>query len=542
MKYVGLILLAVCSLSCSRFKKERVELIVHNANIFTLDPVMSKAQAMAIRNDSIVAIGAEHEILNAYQSANMLDLRKEFVYPGFIDGHAHFVNYCITQQEVNLIGTASWEACMALLKDATPNRGEWILGRGWDQNDWQNQHMPSNEMLDSIFPSNPVLLKRIDGHAAVANTKALELAGITKTTNVEGGAILISNGKLTGVLVDNAVDLVTNHIPKPTREQKIEALISGEKKLFDLGLTTVCDAGLDVSDILLLDSLQQKGILAMNVYAMVSDNPNNIEYFQKHGAISTDKLTVRSFKSYGDGALGSRGAALLEPYDDAPDSKGFLLSEPAHFENMAQTMDRLGFQWNVHCIGDSANRLILDIMGKQLKGTNDKRWRIEHAQIVHPNDVEKFRRYTIIPSVQPTHATSDMYWASDRLGEKRMKNAYSFNRLKAQNNLICLGTDFPVEHPNPLFTFFSAITLKDTAGFRHPSIDSTQALSSLEALKGITIWPAISQFEDSIKGSLEVGKKANFTVVNRSLLNQESTIHNTHVSHTCINGKVILVN
>ncbi|HRF19041.1 MAG TPA: amidohydrolase family protein, partial [Chitinophagaceae bacterium] len=308
---------------------------------------------------------------------------------------------------------------------AAENKEGWITGRGWDQNDWDLKEFPNNEMLDTLFPDRPVLLTRIDGHAAIANAKALELAGINPGDTLTGGSIEEMEGSLTGILIDNAIDLVSAKIPNATKEQFKEALKDAEQNCFAMGLTTIDDCGLSYSNVEWIKELHSNGDLKMRLYVMLSDAKENYDYAAKNGMIKTDRLNVRSFKVYGDGALGSRGACLLEPYSDKAGHYGFLLSKPEHFDSVANWLSEKQWQMCTHAIGDSGNRTILNIYAKYLKEKNDLRWRIEHAQVVNQNDFALFGKYSIIPSVQPTHATSDMYWAGDRLGAERVKGAYA---------------------------------------------------------------------------------------------------------------------
>lgn len=535
-----LIFISIALFSCNGLKKEKVDLLIRNATIYTVDQNFSTGEAMAIRNDTIVAVGTEHEILNKYQSENVVDARKQFIYPGFNDGHAHFVGYAENLTKVNLVGTQSWQECLERVKKYAAQHPEgWILGRGWDQNDWEESVFPHKSSLDSLFPDQPVLLKRIDGHAAIANSAALELATITPNTRIQGGKIEILNNEVTGILIDNAVDLVEKRVPTATAQQKTNGLLKAQNNCFAMGITSLTDAGLPVSDILLIDSLQQNGPLKMRIYAMVSDDSAHLAYFQQRGKIKTDYLNVRSFKVYADGALGSRGAALLEPYHDAKNQHGFLLNSPEHFTEMAQKMKKMDFQMNVHCIGDSTNRLLLDIMGSVLGGVNDLRWRIEHAQVVHPADVQKFRDYTILPSVQPTHATSDAPWAELRLGD-RIKNAYIFNDLLQQNGTIVLGTDFPVEDISPIKTFYSAVFRKPLHDDSAVAFQPQNALSREDALRGITIWPALATFEENEKGSLEAGKLADFVILNSDLLKiSEQQFSTLEIMATYSGGRLV---
>ena len=393
--------------------KKEADLIIYNAEIYTVDSTFSKARAMAVRNGKIIYIGTNGEIIDNYKPAETIDAANRPVYPGFIDAHCHFLHYGLGLQKVDLVGTRSFEEVLERTIEFSKNTTGWIVGRGWDQNDWEIKEYPDNSSLDSLFPDRPVILKRIDGHAGLANTKALKISGITTKTNVEGGVIEIKNDRLTGILNDNALELIRKAVPLPAEEQIINGLLEAQENCFGVGLTTVDDAGLKRSEIEIIDRLQKNGMLKMRIYAMLDPDEEN-EYYLKTGRYKTDRLNVRSFKIYADGSLGSRGAALIEPYNDDSSNYGHILKPVQYFNEWAKRCYEAGFQLNIHCIGDSANRLILDTYKEILKGGNDKRWRIEHAQVVHPEDLAKFAEYNIIPSVQPTHATSDMYWAESR--------------------------------------------------------------------------------------------------------------------------------
>tara|TARA_R110002050_G_C8944901_1_gene512905 strand:+ start:2006 stop:3652 length:1647 start_codon:yes stop_codon:yes gene_type:complete len=544
MRYIGKVALAILALgviSCEGLQKEKVDLIIHNATIYTVNESFSKEEAMAISNGEIVAIGPEHEIMNKYQSNQTLDAKHQFVYPGFIDGHCHFVGYGLSLQTVNLMGTKSWKECLNRTSEFAKSHPEgWITGRGWDQNDWEVAEFPTFQELNILFPNRPVLLSRVDGHGAIANQKALELAGIDASTHVDGGMLLKENGLLTGVLVDNAVSLIKKVIPQPDDKMLTAAILDAQKNCFEVGLTTVDDAGLDKNVIQLIQKLQADSVVKMNVYAMVSDNPENVEYYLDNGIVTDPKMTVRSFKVYADGALGSRGAALVEPYSDDAHNHGMILTPIAHMRELAAQINAAGFQMNTHCIGDSANRLLLDIYAKELQGVNDKRWRIEHAQVVTTDDISHFQDFTVIPSIQPTHATSDMYWAGERLGSDRIKTAYAYQDLLQQNHLLALGTDFPVEGISPLKTFYAAVFRQDTAGFPEGGFQMENALTREEALRGMTIWNAIANFEENQKGSLEVGKKANITMTNMDLMNvRPEAFDKLKVTYTIVDGEVV---
>jgi hypothetical protein len=414
------------------------------------------------------------------------------------------------------------------------------LGRGWDQNDWSIKEFPDKQKLDSLFPGRPVVLTRVDGHAVIANQKALDISGVTKDTKISGGAIEIKNGRLTGILIDNATELVYAHVPPVTMTQAKKALLNAQKNCFATGLTTVDDCGLDYREVLLIDSMQKKGELKMRIYAMLSDVKHNYDFLFAKGRIKTDRLNVRSFKVYADGALGSRGACLLAPYTDRPGWSGFLLSSRQHFDSVARIIAAHGFQMCTHAIGDSGNRVILNIYGRYLEGKNDKRWRIEHAQVINEHDFSLFGKYNIIPSVQPTHATSDMYWASERLGMDRVKGAYAFKQLLDENGWIPLGTDFPVEDISPLKTFYAAVFRKDAKQYPASGFQMENALSRKEALKGMTIWAARSNFEEQEKGSLEKGKLADLVVLDNDLMTSSiDQFKNINVVMTIVNGEIV---
>ncbi|MEO5563698.1 MAG: amidohydrolase, partial [Chitinophagaceae bacterium] len=439
--------------SCNR--KEKVDLLLYNATIYTVDSSFSTASAIAIRDGKIVETGISEELLSKYDAVTKIDEAGKFIYPGFIDAHAHFAGYAASLQRVNLVDTDSWDDVIERTKKfAVVNPSGWLAGRGWDQNDWTIKEFPTNTKLNELFPDRPVLLSRIDGHAAIANQKALEIAGIKPGDHIDGGDIETKNGSLTGILVDNAVDLVSSRIPSADGGQMKKAMMEAQQNCFAVGLTTIDDCGLDFDQILFIDSLQKSGELKMRIYAMLSDAAKNYEFAFSKGKIKTDFLNVRSFKVYADGALGSRGACLLQPYTDKPGWTGFLLSSQQHFDSVANILSQKDFQMCTHAIGDSGNRTILNIYGKYLKGKNDKRWRIEHAQVINEKDFKLFGDYNVVPSVQPTHATSDMYWAGDRLGKERVKGAYAFKQLLQQNDWIPLGTDFPVEDISPFKTFY----------------------------------------------------------------------------------------
>lgn len=524
--------------SCQQ--SENADLLIHNASIYTVNNAFDIEEAMAIKDGKIIAIGPNNELKNKYTARQIIDAKLKPIYPGFIDAHCHFLPYGNTFFEVDLVGTKSWEEVIEKLSDfAKANETEWITGRGWDQNDWELKEFPTNEKLNELFPDKAILLKRIDGHAAIANQKALELSGVDIETSIEGGVFEIKDGELSGLLIDNAVDIVQKAIPEQSEAQIKKSLLKAEEMCFAKGLTTLSDAMLENEVANCIIKMHSDNSLKMKVYGMLMPTKENKEQFLKNGPFVTDKLSIRSFKFFADGALGSRGAKLKEPYADDIHNNGLYLSDSSTLSKEAKNMYEAGFQMNTHCIGDAANELMLKIYADYLKEPNDKRWRIEHCQVVDPTDLAYFKDYTIIPSVQPTHATSDMYWAEERLGE-RVKGAYAYADLLAQNGLIALGTDFPIEDIDPLKTFFAACIRKDDRLFPEEGFQSENKLSKEEALRGMTIWAAIANFEEEKKGSLEIGKDADFVIFNQDIMAvPEEQILNSKVEMTFINGEMV---
>lgn len=509
--------------------------------VYTVDSTFSTAEAFVVQAGKIVAVGKADSLEKIYKARQVVDAEGKAVYPGFIDAHTHFYRYGLSLQEVHLEGTRSWDDIVDSVQAyATRNEDGWIIGRGWDQNDWPTKQFPSKGKLDSLFPVRPVILTRVDGHAAIANQAALNIAGIKPNQKLDGGQIQTVNNQLTGILVDNAVDLITRKIPEATDQQIQAALLGAQQNCFAVGLTTVDDCGLDYPMINTIAELQHKKALKMRMYVMLSDNEDNINYLFKRGVYKTPGLNVRAFKVYADGALGSRGACLLHDYNDQKGWKGFLLSSQKHFEDVAQRIAAKGFQMCTHAIGDSANRTILKIYANALKGKNDRRWRIEHAQIIDQADFKYFGENSVVPSVQPTHATSDMYWAGDRLGAQRLKGAYAYKQLLQQNGWLPLGTDFPVENINPLYTFYAATERKDMKGFPATGFQKENALSRVEALRGMTIWAARSNFEEKEKGSIEVGKFADFVILEQDIMKAKGAdLPRIKVLKTFVNGEKV---
>ena len=533
-----IIFILLLSTSC----QEKVDLLVHNAVVYTMNDKGTVATSFVVDQGKFISVGGE-ELLEKYSAKKVLNLQNLPVYPGLIDSHCHFLSLGLNLQQIDLKGTQSYDEVISVLKEATAGKQmKAIIGRGWDQNDWDVKELPNKEQLDELFPETPVALRRIDGHALLVNQKALDLAGITEETKVEGGTIIKVNGKLTGVLVDAPMRLVEKILPQPTIEDKVKALQEAEAIGFENGLTSVSVAGMNKDDIFLVDSLQKKGLLSMRVYAMISNTKENMDYFLKAGPIKTDKLNVRSFKVYADGALGSRGAALKTAYTDLKGHKGEFITSKDSIEKLAYKLATTPFQLNTHAIGDDANKAVLEAYRKALVFSDDPRWRIEHAQIIDTADIKLFNR-KIIPSVQPTHATSDMYWAEERLGSERLLGAYANKALLLQSGRIALGTDFPVEEVSPIKTFYAAVARKDSEQFPEDGYLSENKLSRIEAMQGMTIWGAYANFEEDEKGSIEVGKNADFIMLDRDIIKvSERRILKARIVATILNGNVVYSN
>lgn len=526
--------------------KEKADLIVYNALVHTVDGQMSKADGFAIRDGKFLEVGDGAALLEKYESVAQLDMQRKTIVPGFVDAHTHLIGLAERIQQADLREAMSMEGIVEQLeqyKQKYPDR-QWLVGWGWDQNKWTDKTMPTKKLLDEKFPNVAVVLKRIDGHAVLVNQKALDLAGITAQTTVSGGSIELQNGKLTGLLLeDPAFNLVLSKLPQPNDTEWAEMLFAAQKKCLEVGLTTISEAGLDKKTVDLLEKLEKENKLKLRIYAMLNPTDENKKHYLAKGPYNTGRVNVRSFKVYADGALGSRGACLLAPYSDKPDTRGVMQKTPKELEDLYNEIAPKGFQINTHCIGDSAVRAVLDIYGKILKGTNDKRWRIEHAQVVHPQDINKFKQFSVLASVQPQHVSSDWKWAKDRLGPDRVKYAYVFKDLMVQNGQIAFGSDFPVVPENPIYTFHAAVSRTDENFEPDGGYMPEQIMDKPTALKALTIWSAFANFEEKDKGSIEAGKFADFVVLDTDILDTDNLLlRNTMILRTFINGEEVYKN
>ena len=550
MKRILLLLSTLLPVLSGCSSKKKADLLITNARVYTADSLFTTANAFVVKDGKFLAVGSSKILTDEFDADSTADLGGQPVYPGFYDPHAHFLGLGQVLDQADLVGARSYDEVIERLKTFHKAHPDvlWLSGRGWDQNDWTDKVFPTNEKLDAAFPDVPVALMRVDGHALLVNSKALRLTKVTAGSKLAGGEVLLKNGQPTGVLIDNAMQFIRRVMPQPDKPDKARMLLNAQKACVALGLTTVSDAGISPDEINLIDSLQKAGKLKIRDYAMISLGEPNLDYFLKRGPFQTDRLTVRSFKLYADGALVSRGACLRKPYSDRRETGGFLLLSPSELERVTKLLYASGFQANTHCIGDSANHLMLDLYGKLLKGKNNRRWRIEHAQVVSPEDVWKFGRYSIIPSVQPTHATSDMYWATDRLGKIRVKGAYAFKDLMKQNaeasgaktpgGLIAFGSDFPVEAVNPLFGFHAAVARQDARNFPAGGYQMENAVDRKSALLAMTRWAAYANVEDQLRGCIAPGKQADFVILDRDIMTvPNEQLRQTKVRQTWIGGE-----
>ncbi len=517
------------------------KLLLFNGNIYTSDGGNEKVESIYIDNGIVKALGSSKELLKKYHSVPSLDLNGKAVYPGFHDAHCHFLGYALGKLEANLVGVESISELADRLKEHRKRFPEqsWILGRGWDQNKWPGKQFPDRSLLDSLFPNIPVYLVRVDGHAAYVSSKALQMAGVLDNPiQIEGGEVVSSQGRVTGILVDNAMNLVKKIIPKPDSEVKENLLLQAEKEMLSKGLTYLTDAGLDLPDLLIFEKIYKDKRLKIRLNAMASASQENIQFFAKRGKIKQEGFKVDSYKLYADGALGSRGACLLHPYEDKPQTMGFLLKAPQQLQMIARQVHQQGFQLNTHCIGDSANRTMLGIYAEVISSGNPLRWRIEHAQVIHPQDFSIFGEHKIIPSVQPTHCTSDMYWAEERLGKERISYAYAYRQLLDEAGILACGSDFPVEDINPLYGFHAAVTRQDASGFPDNGFQKRNALSSKEAMDCMTLGAAYAAFEDHRLGKLAIGYQADLVVLESDIMVEQGTqTRNVNVMKTMIAGE-----
>jgi hypothetical protein len=531
---------------------EEVDLVFSNANIYTSNEKNPRAEAVAVRKDRIIFVGS-NEGAKKFRAARTVDLGGKTMLPGLTDSHCHILGIGERELTLNLEGTTTLEDFLAKVKErvAQTPRDKWITGRGWIETFWKPPNFPTRQDLDSVAADHPLYLTRADGHASVANSAALKLARIDKNTvDPFGGQILKTNGEPNGMLLDNAQDLVEKNIPKPTQADREQALLTGINREIGLGWCEIQNAGSHKEDVALIQKAFESGKIKIRFVNAVFGPGEDARNFLKEGATLNafdHHFTQRTIKVIFDGALGSRGAALLKPYNDAPETSGYLTEKPEELKPMFEEALRRGIQVETHAIGDRANRLILDLYEAALKTIppeqrkiREPRWRVEHAQIVDPSDLPRFAKLGVIPSMQPSHAISDLFFAPKRLGMDRLAGAYAWQSFLKSGSIICGGSDAPVERGEPMIEFYAAVARKSIKGESGEGWHPEQAVSREQALKMFTIWPAYAAFEENDKGSIEVGKLADFTVLAHDIMKiPEPEILKTRAEMTIIGGEIV---
>jgi predicted amidohydrolase YtcJ len=533
MRYVLFLFLLFLISSC--YKGESVDLIIHNADIHVMNDALDKAEAIAIKDGKIIEVGPERQILNKYTADRMINAQQKDVLPGLHDAHGHIMSLARQRQNVDLRGTRSYKEMIRAVEKYQQKHQKTILqGRGWDQSLWNEKNLPTHLQLSKAFPNTPVALTRIDGHAMLVNEAMMKFANITDSLIIEGGVVDAKKG----ILLDNALDYVNNQLPAPRTEDLKKSILEIQDELLAYGITHVHEAGLHRHELQIFQELAQVNELNIQVYAMLFPSEKNFKFANDNGFYREGNLAVRSFKVIVDGALGSHGACLLQPYADSA-THGIMLQQPEEVQEIFKRVKSLGYQLNSHCIGDSANRIVLRTIDTLMNDIPDHRWRIEHAQVIHPNDFELFEKSRAIPSVQPTHATSDQRWAKDHLGEERLTaGGYAYKTLHDKSGMILFGTDFPVEDFDPFATIHAATKRQNTANEPVKGFLIDEQVSYPIALKAMTLWAAYGSFEESRLGSLQIGKQATLTILDQPVEQKEGYATN-YAKLTIINGKIV---
>lgn len=551
LRFLGaLCALALGAAGCAAVESDAADLVAFNGRIHTVDDSMPNVSAFAVGEGRILYVGdSAGAMALAGDETELLDLHGNTVIPGMVDAHAHLLGLGLALRNVDLVGTESYEQVIERVAARAREvpAGTWIVGRGWDQNDWQDTRFPTHEALSRAVPDHPVVLTRVDGHATLVNAAAMREANLTnETADPSGGRIeRLPDGSPSGVLVDRAMGLVNRAIPPTSTEELREAVLAAIAEANRWGLVGVHDAGVDRPAIDVYEALAAEGRYDLRNYVMIRSGDSTLAHYFERGpqnGLHDGRLWIRAIKISADGALGSRGAALHEPYADEPSHRGLLMAPAERITEVAVRALRNGFQVNVHAIGDRGNTVVLDAFEAALKEvpTQDHRFRVEHAQILRPEDIPRFAELGVIPSMQASHQTSDMYWAERRVGPDRIKGAYAWRSLLNTGVIIPNGSDFPVEQVNPLISFHSAVTRQDAKNWPEGGWYPDQKMTREEALKSMTIWPAHAAFQDSVMGSLTPGKYADFVVLDRDIMSVPDTeILGTSVLATYLGGRAV---
>ncbi len=539
MRYFSFFLIVLLS-TTSCMKGKSADLVIHNAKIHTMDDKNSIVQAIAIRDGKVVEVGPDRQIMNKYSADEYIDAEGKDIFPGLADAHGHMMSLARQKLSVNLVGTASMEDLIVRVEKYSQRKERSvIIGGGWDQSLWNVKELPTNKQLNEKFPHKPVVLYRIDGHAVLANDAALKKFGITGSSQIDGGAILKKeDGSPSGILLDNAISLISNQLPDFPDSELTQVLLEIQQELFGYGITDVHEAGLTPHDFKLVRRLVKENKLTIGIYGMLYPEKENADFAKKHGFLKEKNLLVRSFKVMGDGALGSRGALLKQAYSDDPHNHGLLTTSLADLQRYSSLAELTGYQLNVHAIGDSTNRLVLELIKAYSAKNPDHRWRLEHAQVIDPKDFDLSASSGVFPSVQPTQAVSDQRWAESRLGKARLKGAYAYNTLLQKSGMLAIGTDFPVESTNPFLTIHAAVNRKNAENDPIDGFLTGEALTEEACLRGMTIWAAFASFQEGTKGSLEKGKDATLVILENPFSSKGS--YNPNFSNaTFIRGKKV---
>jgi predicted amidohydrolase YtcJ len=557
MRIIALVLMitALCLAPAGGKTETAADIVFINGNLYTVNERQPRAEAVAVKGSKIVFVGSNKDA-KAYEgkSTRVIDLKGRTVVPGLTDAHYHLSGVGAREMTLNLEGTASLEEFLAKVKSRVEGAkaGEWVTGRGWIETFWKPPAFPTRWDLDKISPNNPLFLTRADGHAAVVNSAALKVAGVTKeTADPSGGEIMKDKGtgEPSGMLVDRAQNLVARHVPEPTEADMQEALVVGVRRSIELGWTEIQNAGSPFTEVERLKKLYAEGKIKLRIYQAVrGPSPDTARLLREGSTIGLfdNRYTVRTITVSLDGALGSKGAALLEPYADH-DTRGLLMYKEEELMPMFVEALRRGIQVETHAIGDRANRVILDLYEKAFKAVppderkvRDPRWRVEHAQIMNPSDIPRFKQLGVIPSMQPSHAIGDLHFAPSRIGIKRLEGAYAWQSFLKQGSIIAGGSDAPVERGEPMIEFYAAVARKDQKGFTGEGWHPEQKVTREQALKMFTIWAAYAAFEEGEKGSIEPGKLADLTVLSADIMKiAEPDILKTQCVMTIINGEVV---
>lgn len=520
LKIIAIPLLLVFLSAC--MKGEEVDLIIHNAVVHTMTDSEGKAEAIAIRDGKIVEVGPERQILNKYRASEIINAQKKDIYPGWTDAHGHILNYARLKLSVDLVGCKSYdEMIVRIEKYQSKYKRKFIIGRGWDQSLWGGDELPNKQKLSERFPDIPVCLFRIDGHALLANdylinqSKVFDVLANDPELSSGGYYLKDDQGNPSGVFVDNAMEPILRILSDFPDKELEAAIIEVQNELLAYGITGVHEAGLTQRELKILERLSDKGEFFIDLYGMLLPEKENLAFVEKEGIYKHKNIYVRSLKVYGDGALGSRGACLKADYSDHSGHKGYLTSSIKKMENIAAFCLKHGYQMNTHAIGDSANKVVLDLYKRAFDQYPDHRWRIEHAQIMDPADFDLVAQYGVFPSVQPTHATSDQRWAEARLGKERMQGAYPYRSLLKRFGMLAIGTDFPVEYIDPFATIHAAVQRKNAGNIPEGGFRASESITLDDCIRGMTIWAAYASFQEEELGTIEAGKRATLSIFDK---------------------------